>query len=101
MYYPPILMVEGDLLDAQNAIRALGNMRNRFVVKDSGEDALQWLSDTARMPVLMLIAMNLPDMHGAALLSCVRANHRTSLVHPRRIDACLRRTTTSWRPARS
>jgi CheY-like chemotaxis protein len=78
---PTVLLVEDDLNDADLAMRSLrkSGLQAQVIHVEDGEDALTYLSGDAgqRLPVLVLLDLNLPRLHGLDVLRQIRADERT------------------------
>jgi two-component system response regulator len=75
-----ILLVEDNLDDVALTRRALrkSNITNELVVVGDGEEALrQILPGDARLPLLVLLDINLPKVNGLDVLRAIRADDRT------------------------
>jgi two-component system, response regulator len=85
-----VMIVEDNPNDAALIIRALrhSSIENPIFQAKDGLDALHYLMgtgryedrDSAEMPAIVLIDLNLPRMDGLELLRRMRANYRTKLV---------------------
>jgi two-component system response regulator len=85
-----ILLVEDDPDDVTLTLHALkkSNITNEVVVAHDGKEALDYLfgtgtyasRDTSKMPVLILLDLNLPKINGIEALQRIRADERTRLL---------------------
>lgn len=82
-----ILLVEDNPSDIGLTRRALAKnaISNELVVAEDGQEALDYLfgegphagRDTAELPILMLLDLNLPRVGGLEVLQRIRADNRT------------------------
>ena len=85
-----ILLVEDNEVDEELTLRALdtNKIKNEVVVARNGVEALDYLwgtgihagRDTAQMPRVILLDLNLPKIDGLEVLRRVRADERTQLL---------------------
>ena len=85
-----ILLVEDNEVDEELTLRALdtNKIKNEVVVARNGVEALDYLwgtgthagRDTAQMPQVILLDLNLPKIDGLEVLRRVRADERTRLL---------------------
>lgn len=85
-----ILLVEDNPDDVDLTIRAFkkNNIKNEVIVAHDGTEALDYLSgsgkfagrDTAIMPILILLDIQLPKMNGHEVLRKIRENEKTKLI---------------------
>ncbi len=85
-----ILLVEDNEVDEELTLRALdtNKIKNEVVVARNGVEALDYLwgtgthagRDTAQMPQVILLDLNLPKIDGLEVLRRVRADERTQLL---------------------
>lgn len=85
-----ILLVEDNPDDVDLTIRAFkkNNIKNEVIVTHDGTEALDYLSgsgkfagrDTAIMPILILLDIQLPKMNGHEVLRKIRENEKTKLI---------------------
>ena len=85
-----ILLVEDNPDDVELTLHALkkSNITNEVVVAQDGKEALDYLfgkgeytnRDTSKIPVLILLDLNLPKINGIEVLQGIRADERTRLL---------------------
>jgi two-component system response regulator len=77
-----ILLVEDNPDDAELALRAFRkvDMPGGVTIARDGADAIDYMMETAVMPRLILLDLQLPKVHGLDVLKCLRANSRTQRV---------------------
>ena len=85
-----ILLVEDNPDDVALTLHALkkSNITNEVVVAQDGKEALDYLfgrgeyasRDASRIPVLILLDLNLPKINGIEVLQSIRADERTRLL---------------------
>ena len=85
-----ILLVEDNPDDVELTLHALkkSNITNDVVVAQDGKEALDYLfgkgeyinRDTSKIPVLILLDLNLPKINGIEVLQGIRADERTRLL---------------------
>ena len=74
--HKPILLVEGDKVDAMTVKRALRDIQvtNQLTVAGNGEEALDLLhSDHHEDPCIILLDLNMPKVSGIDVLKVLRA----------------------------
>lgn len=69
-----ILLVEDDPIDAMTVKRALKDLKvtNPLVIAANGVEALEFLRDGYRKPVIVLLDLNMPMMNGIEFLRIVK-----------------------------
>jgi two-component system response regulator len=87
MNHKTILLVEDNSSDVLLTKRALkkGNVANKLIVAEDGEEALDYLfgtrehtvRDIADLPTLILLDLKLPKVDGLEILGFIRANEKT------------------------
>ncbi len=73
----PVLLVEDDSVDAMTVKRAFKELKilNPLVNKTNGEEALEYLRDTANeRPCIILLDLNMPKMNGIEFLKIAKAD---------------------------
>lgn len=85
-----ILLVEDNPDDVELTLHALkkNNITNEVVVARDGKDAIDYLfgkgsyegRDTSKMPVLILLDLNLPKINGIEVLGMIRKDEKTRLL---------------------
>jgi len=85
-----ILLVEDNPDDVTLTLHALkkSNITNEVVVAQDGKEALDYLfgkgeyasRNTSKMPVLILLDLNLPKINGIEVLQRIRADERTRIL---------------------
>ncbi len=73
----PILLVEDDSVDAMTVKRALRDLKvtNELVRKANGEEALEYLRDSASSrPCVILLDLNMPKMGGIEFLKVAKTD---------------------------
>ena len=88
---PPILLVEDNQDDADLTLRAFNKQGfvNPVVVAKNGVEALAYLhgkegqleSELGPLPILTLLDINLPKIHGLEVLKQIRQHPRTNLLN--------------------
>ncbi len=70
----PILLVEDDLVDSMTVKRAVKEVGigNPITVAENGEDALDYLHTTDKLPCLILLDINMPRMNGLEFLENIK-----------------------------
>jgi len=79
-----ILLVEDNQSDIELTKRAFekGHIRNKLVVAEDGQEALNYLFDTgiadgSHLPTVVLLDLKLPKVDGLEVLRHIRTNDRT------------------------
>ena len=72
----PILLVDDDTVDVMAVKRAFNQIRviSPLVVKENGEDALEYLRSTKVLPRLILLDLNMPRMNGIEFLTEIQSD---------------------------
>src|SRR5215470_3610090 len=77
-----ILLVEDNASDEELTLRALrkSNIANKVIVVRDGAAALEFLRETADLPQVVLLDLNLPKIGGLDVLRAIRSDERTKLL---------------------
>jgi len=77
-----ILLVEDNPDDVKLTLRALkhNNIFNEVVVKNDGDEALEYLAKAAELPTVVLLDIKLPKYNGLEVLRRIRADQRLKLL---------------------
>jgi len=77
-----ILLVEDNPDDVELTLRALkhNNIFNEVVVKNDGDEALEYLAKAAELPTVVLLDIKLPKYNGLEVLRRIRADQRLKLL---------------------
>lgn len=73
-----ILLVEDSPSDIDLTRRAFkrNNVANEIVVKEDGQDAIEFLREATNLPTLILLDLKLPRVDGLEVLKLIRADSR-------------------------
>ena len=77
-----ILLVEDNPDDVELTLRALkhNNILNEVVVKNDGDEALEYLAKATVLPTVVLMDLKLPKFNGLEVLQRIRADKRLKLL---------------------
>ena len=73
----PILLIEDDQIDVMSIKRAIKhlNITNQLIVKNNGEEALEYFSDSScQRPLFIISDINMPKMNGIEFLKKIKSN---------------------------
>ncbi|MEO8403048.1 MAG: response regulator [Chitinophagaceae bacterium] len=82
MNHVKILLVEdneGDIILTKEALKE-GKLKNEIVVARDGEAALELLANTAVLPDLILLDINLPKLNGLEVLAAIKKDDRLKMI---------------------
>lgn len=71
-----ILLLEDDIVDVMTIKRAIKqlNISNELIVKENGEEGLQYLEDCGDLPGIIFLDINMPKMNGIEFLEFIKQN---------------------------
>ncbi len=71
-----ILLLEDDLVDVMTVKRAIKqlNISNELVVKENGEEGLNYLKAAEDLPGIIFLDINMPKMNGIEFLQEIKKN---------------------------
>lgn len=70
---------EGDIILTKEALKE-GRIRNQITVAKDGQEALEMLNETATLPDLILLDINLPRVNGFEVLTAIKKNDRLRMI---------------------
>ncbi len=78
----PILLLEDDIVDVMAIKRALTqlNISNPLVVKENGEEGLDYLKTHEELPGIIFLDINMPKMNGIEFLTEIKPNERLAQI---------------------
>jgi CheY-like chemotaxis protein len=71
-----ILLLEDDLVDVMTIKRAIKQLdiSNELVVKENGEEGLEYLTNCKDLPGIIFLDINMPKMNGIEFLEAIKPN---------------------------
>lgn len=71
-----ILLLEDDIVDVMTIKRAIKqlNISNELVVKENGEEGLEYLKNCSDLPGIIFLDINMPKMNGIEFLEHIKQN---------------------------
>lgn len=73
-----ILLLEDDMVDVMTIKRAIKqlNISNELIVKENGEEGLDYLKQCTELPGLIFLDLNMPKMNGIEFLGAIKPNKK-------------------------
>ncbi|MBG49671.1 MAG: response regulator [Pseudozobellia sp.] len=72
-----ILFIEDDQVETMKMKRTLAKLqlKHELILAENGEDALNKLKDSSRLPDLILLDLNMPRMNGCEFLKAIKQDN--------------------------